>query len=151
MEIGRAAPDMYRAMAAFQATVADGLDPVVGELVKIRASQINKCAFCIDMHSKEARKQGISQLRLDLLPAWEESPGAYSERERAALELTEAVTLLTEDFVPDEVYARAAAQFDEPELARLIGQIAAINVWNRFQVTTRAVPASVAEQSGAAS
>jgi AhpD family alkylhydroperoxidase len=149
MEIFSTAPDLYKPMAAFQAAASHGLDPVVAELVKIRASQINKCAYCLDMHHAEARKQGISQLRLDLLPAWEESPGVYSERERAALELAEAMTLLTDGFVPDEVYARAAEQFDEPELARLIAQIVAINAWNRFQVTTRAVPGSLTEGASA--
>ncbi|AXK37227.1 carboxymuconolactone decarboxylase family protein [Streptomyces armeniacus] len=141
----KTAPDVYKTMAAFQAAAADGLDPVVAELIKIRASQINKCAYCIDMHLTEAREQGESALRLDLLSAWQEVDGVYSERERAALALTESITLLTQDYVPDEVYERAAKHFDEAELARLIAQIVAINAWNRFQVTTRAVPAGVAK------
>lgn len=149
--IWKAAPDLYQGMSAFQAAAAKGLDPVVGELVKIRASQLNKCAFCLDMHLEEARGQGESQLRLDLLAAWQETPELYTERERAALGLAEAITLLTDDFVPDEVYAHAAAHFDEDELPRLIGQIVAINAWNRFQVTTRARPGRLAEGSGAAS
>lgn len=147
MEVFRAAPDLYKSMAAFQAAASHGLDPVVGELVKIRASQLNKCAYCLDMHHAEARKLGITQLRLDLLPAWEETPDLYGERERAALALTEAMTLLAQDAVPDEVYGQAAEQFAEPELARLIAQIVAINAWNRFQVTTRAVPGSLAAGS----
>lgn len=145
MDLFRAAPDVYKGMAAFQSAAAEGLDPVVSELVKIRASQLNKCAFCLDMHLTAARKQGETQLRLDLLPAWEEvgDQGVYTEREQAALALTEAMTVLTDGFVPDTVYERAAKQFDEAELARLIAQIVAINAWNRFQVTTRAVPAGL--------
>ncbi|MGH3309427.1 MAG: carboxymuconolactone decarboxylase family protein [Streptomyces sp.] len=150
MNLWRAAPEIYKGMAAFQAAAADGLDPVVSELVKIRASQLNRCAFCLDMHTTDAREQGEKQLRIDLLPAWEESPDLYSEREQAALALTEAMTVLTDGFVPDEVYERAAKHFEEAELARLIAQIVAINAWNRFQVTTRAVPASLAVEAGGA-
>lgn len=145
MNLWQAAPDVYKGMYAFQSAAGDGLDPVVGELVKIRASQLNRCAFCLDMHLAEARRQGESQLRLDLVAAWEESGGLFTEREQAALALTEAITVLTDGFVPDEVYARATEHFDEPELAKLIAQIVAINAWNRFQVTTRAVPASLTE------
>lgn len=148
MDIWRAAPHLYKGMAAFQSAAAQGLDPVVAELVKIRASQLNKCAYCLDMHLSEARDQGESQLRLDLVAAWEETPDLFTERERAALALAEAITVLTDGFVPDEVYARAAEQFEEAELARLIAQIVAINAWNRFAVTTRSVPASVQRQRG---
>lgn len=148
MDIWRTAPDIYKGMAAFQAAASDGLDPVVAELVKIRASQINKCAFCLDMHLTEARRQGDSQLRLDLLAAWEETPDLFTERERAALALAEAITVLTDGFVPDEVYARAAEHFGEEELARLVAQIVAINAWNRFAVTTRATPNGVTRQRG---
>jgi AhpD family alkylhydroperoxidase len=143
MNMWKAAPEVYQGMAAFQRAAADGLDPEIGELVKIRCSQLNKCAFCLDMHHAEARKQGVDQLKLDLLPAWAEAGGLYSSRERAALALAEAITLLTDGFVPDEVYARAAEEFQEAELARLIAQIVAINAWNRFQVTTRAIPVSL--------
>jgi AhpD family alkylhydroperoxidase len=139
----RLAPDVFTAMRAFSQAAVEGLDPVVGELVKIRASQINRCAFCLDMHLKEARKAGESEARLDLLAAWEEVEGLYSERERAALALTEAVTLLTEGFVPDEVYARAAAHFDAAELARLVSAIVAINAWNRFNVAYRTAPGNL--------
>lgn len=127
-------------MLAFSQAPAKGLDPVVGELVKIRASQINHCAFCLDMHVKDARKAGESDERLDLLAAWEEAGDLYSEKERAALALTEAVTLLTDGFVPDEVYARAAEHFDEAELSHLVGAIVAINAWNRFNVAFRTPP-----------
>ncbi len=139
----RLAPDVFKAMRAFGQAAVEGLDPVVGELVKIRASQINRCAFCLDMHLKEARKAGESEERLDLLAAWEEVDGLYTERERAALALTEAVTLLTEGFVPDEVYARAAAHFGEAELARLVSAIVAINAWNRFNVAYRTAPGNL--------
>lgn len=143
MNLWKLAPDVYKGMAAFQAAAAEGFDPVIGELVKIRASQINRCAFCLDMHYADARKIGVTQQRLDLIIAWEEVGDLFTEREQAALALTEAVTELTDGFVPDEVYARAAKHFDEPELAKLIAMIVAINSWNRFQVTTRAVPGSM--------
>nr|WP_245981382.1 carboxymuconolactone decarboxylase family protein [Streptomyces reniochalinae] len=133
-----------KGMSGFQqAASAAGLDPVVAELVKIRASQINRCAFCLDMHVAEARERGERQLRLDLLASWEEAGDLFTEREGAALALTEAVTELTDGFVPDEVYARAAAHFDEAELAALLGQIVAINAWNRFNVAIREVPKSL--------
>ncbi|MEE1939420.1 carboxymuconolactone decarboxylase family protein [Streptomyces sp. TRM 70361] len=153
MDLWKVAPEVYKGMSAFQAAAAEGLDPVIAELVKIRASQLNKCAFCLDMHLTEARKAGESQLRLDLLDAWDESPGLYTEKEQAALALTEAITSLDGGtpqghFVPDEVYERAAEHFDEDELARLIAQIIAINAWNRFQVTTRALPASLRDGGG---
>jgi AhpD family alkylhydroperoxidase len=144
MHLFTTAPEVYQGMAAFQRAAADGLDPEIGELIKIRCSQINKCAYCLDMHHTDARKLGVDQLKLDLLPAWAEAEGLYSARERAALALAEAITLLTDGFVPDDVYARAAEEFEEAELARLIAQIVAINAWNRFQVTTRATPAGLA-------
>lgn len=127
-------------MLAFSQVSAEGLDPVVAELVKIRASQINRCAFCLDMHITEAREAGETDERIFLLSAWEEVEGVYTDKERAALALTEAVTLLTEGFVPDEVYERAAAHFDDGELARLVSAIVAINAWNRFNVTFRTPP-----------
>lgn len=135
------APDVYRAMAKLSAVAGAGLERPLVELVKIRASQINHCAFCIDMHSREAFDAGESTARVVQLSAWRESRHFYSERELAALELTEAVTVLTDGFVPDEVWAVAAAAFDETELAQLVAAITVINAWNRFAVTTRAVPA----------
>ncbi|MGY1437565.1 carboxymuconolactone decarboxylase family protein [Streptomyces reniochalinae] len=144
MNIWQTAPRLMKGMSGFQqAASAAGLDPVVAELVKIRASQINRCAFCLDMHVAEARERGERQLRLDLLASWEEAGDLFTEREGAALALTEAVTELTDGFVPDEVYARAAAHFDEAELAALLGQIVAINAWNRFNVAIREVPKSL--------
>lgn len=137
------APAAYKAMIALDAAARKGLDPALASLVKIRASQINHCAFCIDMHTKEAREAGESEQRIHLLNAWEEAAGHYSEKERAALALTEAMTQLTEGFVPDAVYERASAQFEDPELAQLVALITTINAWNRFGVTTRMAPGQV--------
>ncbi|MDQ8704236.1 carboxymuconolactone decarboxylase family protein [Streptomyces sp. LHD-70] len=128
-------------MQALSAAAKRGLgDAALAELVMIRASQLNRCAFCLDMHLALARKAGESEERLDLLATWEETTGTYTARERAALALTEAVTVLTEGFVPDEVYARAAELFEEAELAHLIGVITAINSWNRLMVARRIQP-----------
>ncbi|WP_244189363.1 carboxymuconolactone decarboxylase family protein [Streptomyces incarnatus] len=133
--------EVGRAMSALSAAAKKGLgDPVLAELVMIRASQLNHCAFCLDMHLKAARENGESEDRVQLLNAWEETEGLYSERERAALALTEAVTVLTEGFVPDEVYERAAEHFDEAGLAHLIGLVAVINGWNRIMVSRRVPP-----------
>ena len=133
--------EVGKAMSALSAAAKKGLgDPVLAELVMIRASQINHCAFCLDMHLKAARRNGESEDRIQLLNAWEETGDLYSERERAALALTEAVTVLTEGFVPDEVYERAAKHFDEAELAHLIGLFTVINGWNRIMVSRRVLP-----------
>ncbi|MFI1072498.1 carboxymuconolactone decarboxylase family protein [Streptomyces puniciscabiei] len=133
--------EVGRAMSALSAAAKKGLgDPVLAELVMIRASQLNHCAFCLDMHLKAARKNGESEDRVQLLNAWEETEGLYSERERAALALTEAVTVLTDGFVPDEVYERAAEHFEETELAHLIGLVTVINGWNRIMVSRRVPP-----------
>jgi len=134
------APDVYKAMVRLDTAARQGVDPVLLELVKIRASQLNHCAFCLDMHTKDALAAGESVERIVQLSAWEESPHFYTERELAALELTEAVTVLTSGFVPDAAYERAAGLFDEGELAQLIASITVINAWNRFGVACRLVP-----------
>ncbi|MGW3205938.1 carboxymuconolactone decarboxylase family protein [Streptomyces sp. NPDC001135] len=134
------APEVYKAMIRLDAAARQGLDPTLYELVKIRASQLNHCALCLDMHTKDALAAGESVQRIVQLSAWEESKHFYTAKELAAIELTEAVTVLTDGFVPDEVYERAAEHFEEAELAQLIAGIAVINAWNRFGVTTRAVP-----------
>jgi AhpD family alkylhydroperoxidase len=134
------APDVYKALIRLDVAARQGVDPTLLDLVKIRASQINHCAFCLDMHSKDAVAAGESLPRMMQLSAWRESKHFYTGREIAAIELTEAVTSLTDGFVPDEVYARAAEQFDDTELAHLIGAITAINAFNRFGVSTRMVP-----------
>ncbi|MGW3684406.1 carboxymuconolactone decarboxylase family protein [Streptomyces prasinus] len=134
------APDVFKAMVRLDAAARKGLDPKLLELVKIRASQLNHCAFCLDMHSKDALAAGESVERIVQLAAWEESRHFYTAKELAAIELTEAVTVLTEGFVPDEVYGRAAECFEEAELAHLIAAITVINAWNRFGVTCRLTP-----------
>ncbi|MEV7736693.1 carboxymuconolactone decarboxylase family protein [Streptomyces sp. NPDC088921] len=134
------APEVYKAMLRLDTAARRGLDPRLLELVKIRASQLNHCAFCLDMHSKDALAAGESVERIIQLGAWEESRHFYTEKEAAALELTDAVTVLTDGFVPDEVYDHAAKHFEEAELAQLIAAITVINAWNRFGVTCRMVP-----------
>jgi AhpD family alkylhydroperoxidase len=136
MQLGGLVPRQLGALQRFGAT---GLDPTITHLVQMRASQMNGCAFCLDMHSKDARAIGEEESRLHLLPAWRESP-AYSDRERAALALTEAVTMLERGGVPDAIWDEAAARFGEEELGHLVVVIAAINAWNRLQITTKAEP-----------
>lgn len=129
----------YAAMARVEERI--DLDPVLKELVKLRASQINGCAFCLDMHWAAAKAAGERDVRLAQLAAHAESP-YFDARERAVLALTDAVTLVSETHVPDDVWAAAAAELDEAELANVLLQIAAINFWNRLAVATRMVPAS---------
>jgi AhpD family alkylhydroperoxidase len=140
MNLATLVPDVYRAMVALDRAANQGLDPVLAELVKIRSSQLNHCAFCLDMHSKDALAAGEAGERIIQLDAWSESRHFYTAREIAAIELTEAVTVLTDGFVPNEVYTRAAEQFDETELVRLLVAITTINAWNRFGVSARLVP-----------
>ncbi|MET7521672.1 carboxymuconolactone decarboxylase family protein [Streptomyces sp900116325] len=140
MQWAELAPDVFKAMVRLEAASRKGLDPILAELVKIRSSQLNHCAFCLDMHTKDALAAGESIERIVQLSAWEESRHFYTEKEVAAIELTEAVTVLTDGFVPDDVYERAAKHFDEAELAQLIAAITVINAWNRFAVSTRMVP-----------
>jgi AhpD family alkylhydroperoxidase len=135
----KTSPATYQALLALQAAVdKSGIEKPLLELLKIRASQINRCAFCLHMHTRDARKAGVSEERIYLLEAWRESP-LYSARERAALAWTEALTLLPETGAPDDVYAQVAAQFSEPEIAELTLAIGAINLWNRFGVGFRLV------------
>jgi AhpD family alkylhydroperoxidase len=118
-----------------------GLDPTLKELVKLRASQINGCAYCIDMHTKDARNEGESEQRLYGLTAWRETP-FYSERERVALAWTEAVTKIGEDHVPVEIYNEARMHFSEKELVDLTLAVIAINSWNRLAISFRNPPGS---------
>jgi AhpD family alkylhydroperoxidase len=142
MDFRKASPQGAKAVSELHAFVHRcGLEHSLLELVKLRASQINGCAHCIDMHTKELRAAGESEQRLYLLNAWEESP-FYSERERAALAWTEALTLITESHAPDEVYEQARAQFSEEELANLTLAIIAINGANRLNIAFRTVPGS---------
>ncbi|MCX4548753.1 carboxymuconolactone decarboxylase family protein [Streptomyces sp. NBC_01267] len=140
LHMAKLAPEVYKAMIQLDVAARRGVDPAILELVKIRASQINHCAFCLDMHTKDALAAGESVERIVQLSGWEESKHFYTAKEIAAIELTEAITVLTDGFVPDEVYAHAAEQFDETELAQLIAAITVINAWNRISVTARMVP-----------
>jgi AhpD family alkylhydroperoxidase len=123
-----------------EAAAKSGLEKPLLELVKIRASQINGCAFCLDMHAGEARKAGEREVRIYLLDAWRESP-VYSERERAALAWTEALTLVTQGHVPNAVYEEARRHFTDKELANLTAAVVAINSWNRIMIAYRCPPA----------
>jgi AhpD family alkylhydroperoxidase len=140
LAVDKLAPHINKAMNALDdASRRTSLEASLLELVRSRASQLNGCAYCVDLHAKDARKGGETEQRLFALPVWRETP-FFSERERAALELTEAATRLTDGGVSDEVFARAAAHFEEVELAELIWTIAVINAWNRLGVTARAWP-----------
>jgi AhpD family alkylhydroperoxidase len=134
------APDTIKALSALETQVqASGLERSLIELVKTRASQINGCAFCINMHTEDARKHGESEQRLYLLNAWRESP-VYTDRERAALAWTEAVTLISQTHAPDDIYDEVRAQFSEAETVNLTMLIATINAWNRVAISFRSVP-----------
>ncbi|MGW7586401.1 carboxymuconolactone decarboxylase family protein [Kitasatospora sp. NPDC054768] len=140
LDHARTAPKVFRAMIALDAAAREGLDPALVELVQVRTSQLNGCAYCLDMHVKDARKAGETDERIYLLPVWQEAPaGVYSERERAALALAEEITRI-HGGVSDAVYARAAAHFAEAELAQLISVCCTINAWNRINVATRKTP-----------
>jgi len=137
----KAAPAAYQALLTLEEQVAKlrGLEPSLRELVRLRASQINGCAYCIDMHTKDARANAESEQRLYALDAWRETP-CYSDRERADLAWNEALTLVSEGHVPDAVYEEARQHFSEEELVNLSLAIIAINGWNRLAIAVRAVP-----------
>jgi AhpD family alkylhydroperoxidase len=127
-------------MSALQAHVDScGLERKLLDLVKIRASQINGCAYCLAMHTNDARKLGETDERMHLLPAWREAP-IYTDRERAALAWTEALTLVSVDHVPDEVYDHARERFSEQELVDLTAAVVTINGWNRIAIAFRVTP-----------
>jgi AhpD family alkylhydroperoxidase len=128
------APHPFLAMRKLEATI--DLEPRLADLVKIRASQINGCAFCLDMHWKDARAAGESEERLYMLDTWREAT-IYSAREQAALDLCEAMTLIHTGHVPDDVWDRARAAFDDAELGQLVFAVTAINAWNRLKITVR--------------
>ena len=133
-------PGVLQAMLGLERQVRQaGLEQPLLELVRMRASQINGCAYCLDMHSKDARANGETEQRLYGLDAWRET-AYYSARERAALEWTESLTLVSETHVPDEVFERVRAQFSEDELVHLSLAIVAINGWNRLNIAARTVP-----------
>jgi len=131
------APDTYKAMIHLDHSV--DLDPALYDLVKVRASQINGCAYCVDMHARDARKGGETERRVYGVTAWRESP-FFTDRERAAFAVCDAITLLPHAGLPDSIYAAAREFFDEEELAQLIGAVVVINAWNRIAVSTHIVP-----------
>jgi AhpD family alkylhydroperoxidase len=143
IDLQKADPEALKAVLQVSAYIHNhsGLEASLLNLVFLRASQINGCAWCIDMHTKDARASGETEQRLYLLNAWREAP-FYSEREQAALAWTEAVTLVAKDHVPDEVYEIAKRQFNEKELMNLTLAITQINVWNRFNVAFRNIAGS---------
>ena len=141
LEAQKASPAAYAAMLGMEAFVrkASRLEPSLIELVKMRASQVNGCAYCIDMHSKDARAEGETEQRLYALSAWRETP-FFTDRERAALAWTEAVTLITEGHVSDAVYEEAKQRFSDEELVNLTLVVITINGWNRIAIPFRMVP-----------
>jgi AhpD family alkylhydroperoxidase len=140
INIGTVEPAAYQAMMALEKYLhSSSLEPLHKELIKIRASQINGCAFCINMHTKDARKLGETEQRIYLLNAWREVDGLYDEKERAILALTEEVTLIRKG-VSEETYQKAASLFDEHYLAQIIIAITTINAWNRISISTRTQP-----------
>ncbi|MCK9902813.1 MULTISPECIES: carboxymuconolactone decarboxylase family protein [Parafrankia] len=139
LDVATIAPGAYRAVAGLEKYVRSAVDPTVLELVKLRASILNGCAFCVDLHSRDALAAGESSRRLFSVAAWQESP-FFTEKERAALALTDAVTRLGPDGVPDDVWDSVTKVWSEEETANLIVAIATINVWNRISVTTRTQP-----------
>jgi AhpD family alkylhydroperoxidase len=134
-----AAPKAFKALIGFDAASREGLDPALVELIQIRSSQLNGCAYCLHMHITDARKAGEDDLRLHMVAVWPEAKHYFTAKEQAALALTEAVTLVAADGVQDEVYAQAAAHFDDAELAHVLAVIFTINTWNRIAISTAKV------------
>ena len=143
LQVDKVAPDALKAVLQVQAYINNhsGLEPSLLNLIYLRASQINGCAWCIDMHTKDARALGETEQRLYAVSAWRDTP-FFTDRERAALEWTEVVTLIAKDHVRDEVYERAKKHFNEKELVNLTLAVTQINVWNRLNIAFRNVPGS---------
>lgn len=140
IDVTKTAPELYRRIYQVSEYVAkSGLDHKLMELVKIRASQINGCAFCLDMHTYDARKAGETEQRIHCLPAWREVP-FYTDAERVALELTEELTQLPAHHVEDELFAKLREHWDDKGICDLIGSIISINAWNRLSVAVRNMP-----------
>ncbi|MGW3951754.1 carboxymuconolactone decarboxylase family protein [Streptomyces sp. NPDC004752] len=140
LDFAKRAPKAFRALVGFDAAARAGLDPVLVELIQIRSSHLNHCAYCLHMHTNDARKAGESEDRLHMVAVWREARRFFTPRELAALALTDAVTLIADGGVPDDVYAQAAAAFDEDELAHVLALIFAINTWNRLALSTGKTP-----------
>jgi AhpD family alkylhydroperoxidase len=137
IDLVRPWPEGMEAMRAFsRAVLESSLDPILANLMKQRASQLNGCAYCLDMHAKESRAVGEDQQRLDVLAAWREVD-LFTDRERAALALTEAITLVADGHVPDDVIDAAREHFDDRELSELVFAVVVINAWNRIAITSR--------------
>ena len=151
IDLTKHALDAQKSLYALEKYIANsGLDHKLIHLLKMRASQINGCAYCIDMHSKDARALGESEQRLYELNAWREAP-FYTDRERAALEWTESLTLVSQTHVPDEVYESVKNHFSEKEIVDLSILVSVINVWNRLAISTRTMPGTYKPQQAAAS
>ncbi|WP_406266764.1 carboxymuconolactone decarboxylase family protein [Streptomyces sp. NBC_00191] len=136
VNFAKLAPKAFRAVIGLDAAAREGLDPTLVELMQIRSSQLNHCAYCLHMHTGDARKAGESEERLHMTSVWREAKHFFTAKEQAALALTEAVTLVADGGVPDAVYAQAAAHFEEQELAHLLALIFTINTWNRIALAT---------------
>ena len=140
LDASKVSPDAYRAIMGLELYVREsGLEPSLIELIKLRASYMNGCAYCVDMHSKDARAAGETEQRIYAVPVWRETP-FFSDRERAALAFTEAVTAIGQAGVPDDVYDEAKRFFSEDELVKLTMAIVTINAWNRVAITFRTEP-----------
>ncbi|OCT14486.1 hypothetical protein A8709_27180 [Paenibacillus pectinilyticus] len=139
---GAVYPEAYQTMLKLEGFIkSSGLDPILYEFIKIRSSQINGCAFCLDMHTRDLRKMGETEQRVFLISAWREAP-FYTAKERAVLELTEAVTTISTHGVPQDLYDRVREHFDEREFVTLIMAINTINAWNRIAISTGMFPAA---------
>jgi AhpD family alkylhydroperoxidase len=139
MDYGKASPQAFKAMLAVEHHVHGAVEKTLLNLLKLRASQINGCAYCIDMHWKDARASGESEQRLYALNAWRESP-FYTDRERAVLEWTESLTLVATEHAGDEAFEKVRAHFNDTQLADITWAIAAINAWNRVGIGFRSTP-----------
>ncbi len=148
LDYKKVAPAAFQAMLAFEDYVHDcGLDPKLLELVKIRVSQINGCAYCLDMHTKDARAQGETEQRIYALDAWRKTP-FFTDRERAVLAWAEAVTLVASSQLPDEVYEGMGHHFTELEMVNFTAAVVAINGWNRLAISFRSVPGTYQPNQG---
>ncbi|GAA3144200.1 carboxymuconolactone decarboxylase family protein [Streptomyces rectiviolaceus] len=139
LNFAKAAPKAFKAVIGLDAAAREGLDPALVELIQIRASLLNGCAYCLHMHTSDARKAGEDEARLHMVGVWREARNFFTEKEQAALDLTESVTLVHQGGIPDDVYARAAAHFDETELGHVLALIFTINTWNRIALSTAKV------------
>ncbi|HLS01410.1 MAG TPA: carboxymuconolactone decarboxylase family protein [Beutenbergiaceae bacterium] len=136
IDIASLDPNAFKAVLGLEKYASNtGLEKSLYELIKIRASQINGCAYCLDMHQRDARDHGEDQRRLDILSAWREAPDFFTPRERAALAMTEAITLIRQDGVPDDVWQQAAREFSDEELVWVVMSVSVINVWNRMAIS----------------